>query len=67
MVNAVLKNHWTTAEDLFRNKNINHNNVSVAKIKRALEEEDQGAYRLRIIPLVREKKKSDRVQFGELT
>jgi hypothetical protein len=43
MINAMLKNRWTTAEDLFRNENINHNNVSVAKIKRALEEEGLGA------------------------
>jgi hypothetical protein len=64
MVNAVLKNRWTTAEDLFRNENINH--VSVAKIKRALEQEGLGAYRPRIIPLVSEKKKRERVQFGEL-
>ncbi len=68
MVNAVLKNRWTTAEDLFRNENINHNNVSVAKIKRALEEEEGlGAYRPPIIPLVREKNKRERIQFRELT
>jgi hypothetical protein len=68
MVNAVLKNRWTTAEELFHNENINHNNVSVATIKRALEEEGLGAYHpLLIIPLVSEKNKRERVQFGELT
>ncbi len=68
MVNAVLKNRWTTAEDLFRNENINHNNVCVATIKRALEEEEVlGAYCSLIILLVNEKNKREWVQFVELT
>jgi hypothetical protein len=68
MVNTVLKNRWTTAEDLFRNENINHNNVPVAKIKRELEEEGLGAYHHPwIIPLVSEKNKREKIQFGELT
>jgi hypothetical protein len=62
MVNAVPKNLWTTAEDLFCNENINHNNVSVATIKRALEEEEGlGAYHPQIIPFVSEKNNRERV------
>ncbi len=34
MVAAVLKSRWLTAVDLFSNKNMDHNNVSVSTIER---------------------------------
>jgi hypothetical protein len=57
MVDKVLKNRLTTAVDLFNDKILNPNGVSVDKIERMLIEEHLNAYRPVVIPLVNESNK----------
>jgi hypothetical protein len=50
MIDKVLSNRWTTAEDLFHDKKLNFIGASVSTIKRMLKEEGLNAYRPTIVP-----------------
>ncbi len=64
MIEEVLSNRFTTAADLYQDKNINHNNqVSVDTIESLLLEEGLGAYKPQVIPLITDIKKAKRVEF----
>ncbi len=55
MVAAVLKSRWLTAVDLFSNKNMDHNNVSVSTIERMFYEQGLKARAQQKILVISEK------------
>ncbi len=58
MVDAVLANRWTTAQDLFNNKKLNTIDASSARtIQRMLDEVGLGAYRPTKVPFISEDNK----------
>jgi hypothetical protein len=57
MIETVLENRFLTAEDLYSDENINHNNVSVHTICCMLNEKGLRAYKPKVISLVSEVKK----------
>ncbi len=67
MIGTVLGNRFLTAEDLYNDENLNHNNVSVHTIRRMLNDEGLGAYKPKVIPLVSEPNKEKRLEFSRMT
>ncbi len=57
MVDAVLANCWTTAQDLFHNKKLNTIDASARTIQRMLDEVGLGAYRPIRVPFINEDNK----------
>ncbi len=52
MVDAILANRWTKAQDLYRNKKINTIDVSARTIQRMLEELVLGTYQPTRVPFI---------------
>jgi hypothetical protein len=67
IIETVFGNRFLTAEDLYSDKNLNHNNVSVHTIRRIPNDKRLRAYKPKIIPLVSEVKKEKRMEFCSMT
>ncbi len=67
MIEEVLSNQFTTIADLYQDKNINLNQISVDIIERLLREEGFVAYKTQVILLVTEINKAKRVEFCRQT
>ncbi len=52
MVDAVLANHWTTAQDFYHNMKANTIDASARNIQRMLEEVGLGASRPKKLPFI---------------
>jgi hypothetical protein len=65
MIEEVTQNRFVTASDLFKNKIINHNDVSLSTINRLLIEEGFHAFSSPVRPYISPKAAKQRLQWAK--